>query len=427
MRRLLGLKDLVHDAIDKTTELVEQTHAATGRRVVNMLSIVEPLGDAARAVVGAQRTAAAAVYATIRATNRGVQTLADAGVALAAPVAAERTRATPVESTPRGTLSRWVDAAQGALNAMHGDFLRARDNGLAIRMGVRQDGRTVRLSRASLARAFPDATGRVAVFVHGLGCTEWEWRFRAEALHGDPDVSFGTMLARDLGITPLYVRYNTGLHVSENGRALSDLLGEVVAAYPRRIDEIVLVGHSMGGLVARSAAHYGADRGAAWVDRLGHVICIGAPNLGAPLEKGANLLASALRALDTAATQVPAAILNARSAGIKDLRFGYVVDEDWRGKDPDARLEDNRRDIPFVDGATYYFVAASLTRDPDHPLGQLLGDALVRLPSAAGRAPQPARRIPFHLGRTFGGIGHLTLQNHPDVYAAIRAWLSGGD
>ena len=120
-------------------------------------------------------------------------------------------------------------------------------------------------------------------------------------------------------------------------------------------------------------------------------------------------------------------VLNARSAGIKDLRFGYVVDEDWRGKDPDARLEDNRRDIPFVDGATYYFVAASLTRDPDHPLGQLLGDALVRLPSAAGRAPQPARRIPFHLGRTFGGIGHLTLQNHPDVYAAIRAWLSGGD
>jgi len=416
MRLLLGLRDLIHDAIEKTTDLVEETHDSAASKVLRLLSLAPAtLGDAARLVVGAERLGASVVYETIRITNRGVRVLEDAGIALAGDALPE------AQPGPRPA---WADTARGALNALHGDFLRGRGNALAIRMALKLGGRTLPTSREALATALPDATGKVCLFVHGLGCTEREWSRGAGSDHGDPDTNFGTLLARDLGMTPLYLRYNTGLHISENGRALSRLLTDLVAAYPRPIDEILLFGHSMGGLVARSAAHYGERDRAPWIGRLTHVVCIGSPHLGAPLEKGVNFLASILGRVGAAGTQVPAKILNARSAGIKDLRFGYVVDEDWRGKDPDAFLEDNRNDIPFVESATYAFVAASITRDPEHPLGQLLGDVMVRQGSASGRAPEPSRHIPFRVGRVFGGLHHLQLQNHPEVYAAIKGWLA---
>src|SRR5262249_13101406 len=158
----------------------------------------------------------------------------------------------------------------------------------------------------------------------------------------------------------------------ENGRALARLLSRLDA------EEIVLVGHSMGGLVARSAAAAGGE----WVARLKQVVCIGSPHLGAPLAKGVPVLAAVLRAVDAAGTQVPASVLDGRSAGIRDLRTGC--------------------DVPFVDSVRYAFIAASVTRDPEHPLGQLVGDLLVRLPSAAGE---------IRVGRVLGGVNHLELQN----------------
>jgi pimeloyl-ACP methyl ester carboxylesterase len=236
-------------------------------------------------------------------------------------------------------------------------------------------------------------------------------------------MTFGKLLSRDFGYTPLFVRYNTGVHISENGRRLYELIGELVQSYPVPVDEIIVVGHSMGGLVARSSAHYGAEQKAPWVDRLTHVFCIGSPHFGAPLEKASNALASLLRFFDTPGTQVPAKILNARSS-VKDLRFGYVVDEDWKGRDPDAFLQDNSTGVPFVPTVTYCFVASTLTRDPNHPVSVLLGDVLVRLPSAAGWHKEDARQIPFHRGSILGGIHHLELMNHPEVYDVIRKWLS---
>jgi hypothetical protein len=159
---------------------------------------------------------------------------------------------------------------------------------------------------------------------------------------------------------------------------------------------------------------------------LGHVFCIASPHLGAPLEKGVNLLAGILRTFSTAGTQVPAEILNARSAGIKDLRFGYTLDEEWAGKDPDGVLDDNRQNIPLLSGVCYHFLAATYTNDPRHPMGQLLGDLLVRVPSATGHAAEPARCIPFRSGRVLAGMGHLHLTNHPDVYDVIQECVEAG-
>ena len=213
-------------------------------------------------------------------------------------------------------------------------------------------------------------------------------------MFGGESQSYGSRLKHDLCFTPLYVRYNSGLRISENGHRLSRLLASVVDSWPAEVREIVLVGHSMGGLVARSACHYGNQSGEDWVTDVRHVFCLASPHLGAPLEKAANVAAWALGRLPE--TRPLARVINGRSEGIKDLRFGYLVDEDWQGRDPDALLEDNRHHVPFLETANYYYVGATLSGDPRHPLGHLVGDLLVRFPSASGQGAR-GQRIPFHI------------------------------
>jgi pimeloyl-ACP methyl ester carboxylesterase len=230
------------------------------------------------------------------------------------------------------------------------------------------------------------------------------------------------MLERDLGMTPVYLRYNSGLRVSDNGRELAVRISELVAAFPRPIESLTLIGHSMGGLVCRSAVAHAATADRPWVPRVRAVICLGSPHLGAPLERATHALASALRVFDTPGTQVPAAILEARSAGVKDMRSGGTDAAGRAGRDSDARYDPAQAEAPFVDGVAYYYAAGTVTDDPSHPLAAFVGDGVVP-PSAASGARDPERRLPFRDGRVFGGIDHLRLANHPDVYAQIRDWL----
>ena len=179
----------------------------------------------------------------------------------------------------------------------------------------------------------------------------------------------------------------------------------------------------MGGLVARSAAHYGNALSHAWVGKLSHLLSIGSPHFGAPLERAGNVLASVLGFFDTAGTQVPAKLINARSAGIKDLRFGSVLDEDWRDGDPDAFFTDTSKHAPFVDGVAYGYIAARLQPSGSGALGELLGDMLVQLPSATGQHRDETRHLPFHMGHVLEGINHVALTNHPAVYPQLVRFL----
>jgi pimeloyl-ACP methyl ester carboxylesterase len=288
-------------------------------------------------------------------------------------------------------------------------------------MAVRRGGHDVTITRDGLAAAYPDATPRLAVFVHGLFGDDDNWRLFP--LGGDRAArrTYGERLRDELGFTPLQVRYNTGRHVSDNGRELAQLLDGVVAGWPVGVEELVLVGHSMGGLVARSACHYGEREGRRWTSAVRHVFCLGTPHLGADLEKGANVLAWTFGRLPE--TRALGMLLNARSAGIKDLRFGSCIEEDWCDCDVDEFLRDRCREVPFLADASYYFVGATLN---PAAVGTLLGDLLVRMPSASGRGNGTGRRIPFELdnGHELAGLTHFDLLNHPAVYETLRTWLT---
>ena len=427
MRRLFGLRDLVHDAIEKTTDLVEETHEAAAKKPIAVLSQLEPIGSVARGVDEVRGATAKLVFDSVRLTNRSVQRVSDVGLKLGAKAVAVA-RELGLELKPHALAAPLThpvatdvtERAESALNAVMGDFLAARANGLAIEMRLRADGRDLPIEGAALSAALEGASPKLCLFLHGLGCSDSVWSGGDER---GARTSFGELLARDLGYTCLTVRYNTGLHISENGRTLARLLDALMEAYPVALEEVALVGHSMGGLVARSAAHYARALDAQWIAKLTHVLCIGSPHFGAPLERMGNLVASLLRSFDLAGTQVPAKLINARSAGVKDLRFGSILDEDWRDGDPDAFLTDTSRHAAFVDGVTYGYVAAHAQPDAKGPFTELLGDLLVQLPSASGQHRDPTRHLPFHMGHVIAGVNHVALTTHPAVYAQLKRFL----
>jgi hypothetical protein len=329
--------------------------------------------------------------------------------------------ASKVSALPAATRQR-TNLAVAALNAATGDRLLDSNSPLAIRMALRSGGRGIPVRPERLEAAYPEATPKLAVFLHGLGETENSWRIHADDHHREGSVTYGSRLAGASGYTPLYLRYNTGLHISDNGKRLSDLLTAVVSAWPTSVEEIIIIAHSMGGLVARSACHYGQQAGEPWIPTVRHVFYLGAPHLGAPLERLTSYWTWVLSKSEL--TRPVAALVNRRSAGIKDLRFGYIVDDDWTDCDPDTCLRSHRHNVPLLSTADHYSISATVTTGQRHPFGWIFGDLLVPPASAHGRHPRN-RHVPFDADHRYHleHSHHFDLLNHPAVFDAMEAWL----
>jgi PGAP1-like protein len=400
----VALGDLAARGAGAVTDLVRDTHEAIAARSF----------AAAGASSGPARRGHDAIAALSYAAVRGLS-----GTALrigGRVYSATTSRSTPLADT------RWGSLAIGALNGLYGDRLAERRDPLATPTELRHEGRSVPIAAPVLAARFPAASETLVVFVHGLCETEHAWWLGADPDRGDE--TYGARLERELGHTPLYVRYNTGLHISSAGGELSDLLDELIEAWPVPVDEVVFVGHSMGGLVARSACQAALEgRRGSWVELVRHVFYLGSPHTGADLEKGANVAGWLLAVLPE--SRPFARALNARSAGIKDLRYGYLLGVDWADRDPDERLRSYRHDVPFLDSAAHYFIAATLTADASHPLGRVVGDLLVRQPSAwAGGQHAHEHCFDLDRSRSIGPLSHFGLLNHPAVYEQIRRWVT---
>lgn len=396
-----GLGDLVSLATDRLTAPVEGMHDAIGDRWFGLA------GSSVAPVKRAYRTFTSGVYGSVRMTASALGT----AIGLAAEAADRHNEPPSLWGSPMGS------GIQAAVNALWGDELERRRSPLHVDLGLRDSaGQTIDVHQEAIADAFPHPTSRLLVLVHGLGETEGCW-WRQE----DDDETrrgLGETLAAD-AFTPLSFRYNTGRHVSDNGLDLAELIEDIARVWPVPVDEIAVVGNSMGGLVVRSAVHVGGAAGHAWPRAVRHIVTVGAPHLGAPLEKGTNLVSWGLRIAPE--SRPIGEFLDLRSSGIKDLRFGAVREADWHGADPDALLRDVVGDVSLPDGVAQHFVAGVITADPTHPVGVLVGDLVVRAGSGTGRGR--SRRVEATHLRVFGGMNHTDLLHDPAVHEQIRQWF----
>jgi pimeloyl-ACP methyl ester carboxylesterase len=333
------------------------------------------------------------------------------------------------------------DDAVAIVNGLFGDTFDERRSRLATPMTIRAGDTILPLDREALAAALAATatpiSPRICVMVHGLMSTESIWRIPDSArpdapspTGARPPITYGTLLSADHDVTVLSLRYNTGRHISTNGRQLAHLLNQLVRAWPVRVREINLVGHSMGGLVIRSACHYaGTIRplgrrlplGRRWTSTVRRVVLIGVPNTGAGLEVFVNSASAALWAIPGPATRLIGRGLDRRSAGIKDLRFGAILDDDWLEADPGSRHRTHPHRQLRLRRARYLVIAGTVTSDPEHPIARRIGDALVTESSANGLAGD-GELFPGATTRLFPKVTHNALAHHPDVYEAIAGW-----
>ena len=377
------------------TDVVEAVHA----------TLTRPSGRPRRA-----RGIAGWVYRVVRATAAWI------GRGLDGASAIDRAVRTGGRRGPAAPEDPLREAFVAALNGVLGDALAARGNPLATPMHVRHGGRPLPLDARLLARAVPEPSETLLVRVHGLCMHDGQW----VGDEGDP----GIALAEGLGATLVSLRYNTGRHVSENGRDFAEALRSLTAGWPRPVRRLVVVGHSMGGLVARSAFHYGAAAGHAWPALDAALVTLGTPHHGAPLERVGHYVERLLNA--TRYTAPFARIGQVHSAGVTDLRFGNLIDGDWAGRDPFDRAVDDRRPLPLPDGVACFLVGATTGRGREGWGGRWVGDGLVPLASALGRHPDPARTLDVPADRTWvaEGMTHFDLLRRPEVTARLLEWLA---
>ncbi len=395
---LRGVARLATQATTNISRVAEGVHQ----------SVLSTMGLTGGAQPGQARGLTGLVYQSIRGVTRLVDAGLQAGLARLEPFFAPGTRGTGVQ---------WErEAIVAALNGVMGDRLQQDANPLCTRMGWYQQGLPLDV-RALTASG--SARSKVLVLVHGLCMNDLQWR------HDGHD--HGAFLAQALGYTPVYLRYNSGQHTSINGAELSLLLESLVPSWPVPITELAVLGHSMGGLVARSACHHAAlphAGGSAWLPLLRHLVFLGTPHHGAPLERAGHWIDVLLGS--TPYSRPFARLAQLRSAGITDLRYGHVLDADWRGRDRFRLSPDQRTHLPLPSGVACYAAAATVAARRSPAADRLVGDGLVPLHSALGIHDDTNRTLGFTNAQqaVFYRLGHLALLSDARVAQQLAHWLN---
>ncbi|MBT8115674.1 MAG: GPI inositol-deacylase [Arenicella sp.] len=400
IRNVRGAALLTFDCLAGITSTVRQMHGAIASRALP-LSLSKPdSGEAAPGMISK------AVYAGIQSAIHGLRKSADISLDLF-----NDDSDTALNASGHGLALRSI------LNGICGDHLETTNNTLSAPMCFTTPEIIPRLSKANLETAIPDASGNVAVYVHGLCLSTRSWV-------RDNRPSIGDKLKESANLTPLYLQYNTGRHISTNGRELAAQLNELMQAWPEPIKSLSLIGHSMGGLVIRSACWYAEQEGYAWPRQLKRVLFLGTPHHGAPLEKAGHLLSVAMHSSPYLA---PLDLGKHRSAGIKDLRFGNLLDEDWHGQICGQATPDARRPVPLLKSVDYYFIAATIGQNQHDLTGHAFGDLLVRSGSAIGDHAESHRALDINPAncRILHRRNHFDLLTDGIVQDQIIEWFSG--
>jgi pimeloyl-ACP methyl ester carboxylesterase len=260
-------------------------------------------------------------------------------------------------------------------------------------------------------------TNKICILIHGLVFNETCWQFKDRS-------DYGKKLEEDFGYTPFYLRYNTGLHISDNGQELAILLEELYQNYPTKIEEVYFVCHSMGGLLMHSAAYYAQEEGFDWVKKTKKVFLLGTPHLGSFFERFANVTTNILQRVPNWHTRLVGKVINLRSAGIKDLRYGYLREEDWKDKNPDSLLENTKNEVPKLENVEYFIISGRLTKEETHWVNCFFGDILVSKKSANAHFIE-SKEIDSESDNSiqFAATHHFKLLTMDEVYEKIKFWI----
>jgi pimeloyl-ACP methyl ester carboxylesterase len=381
---LHGLSLLAVDGVLGTVGLVEQVHCA-------IAGLAPPVG---RVAPGTTRGITGLVYRSIHGVTRSVGLASDFALSRVVPLLPQRS------SSPER------ERLLAVINGVVGDHLAERANPLAIDMRLRRDGRALDLDHSAALRP----GRRLLISVHGLCMNDLQWQ------RGEDSQALPEQLAASLGYTPLYLHYNTGRAIAANGRDFAELLEGLVAQWPEPVEELVLIGHSMGGLVLVSACHHAVQAGHAWANRVRRIVTLGSPHHGAPLERIGHRVESLLALSPYSA---PFNRLGAiRSAGITDLRYGNVTGT-W--PDPDDLPET----ATLPEHVACHVIAATTDSRADSLKSRYLGDGLVPVDSALGRHTDPSRCLPVRPEhrQVVCNTRHIGLLSDRSVQQTLHDWL----
>jgi len=293
----------------------------------------------------------------------------------------------------------WQDHVAAIANGVLGDWLDQRGNPLAIDLQVLHNGNP--LNPHQPAPVSPERT--LIVLTHGLTELESIWDYP-----GHPGIHYGTGLAHLMAATPLCLRYNSGRPIYRNGQELAATMETLVENWPVPVERILFLGHSMGGLLVRSACHQGSAVGHQWINQVDSCVYLGSPHDGSWLARAAHGTAGMLQKMPRDYLKVMGDVIDVRSEGIRNLTRGEVL--------PERRMR-----APLLPTANHYAISGLLANNPRHPINTLFGDALVHEDSARG-AGQPGWELTDYAA--FPGINHIRLTHNPAVYRQLREWLA---
>ncbi len=397
---------LATDAVHSITRVTEGVHQ----------SVWAQLGVRNRAQPQRTQGLTAWVYKAIHGLTYAVGRGVDTALARLQPTL-ER-----LEGSNPGSPER--EAVLAALNGVMGDHLLQSQSPLATAMTLRWDGQPIWGPDGSLTHETATAATRpqkkVLLLIHGLCRNDLQWNTE----HEGQAVNHGKTLAQAMGCSLITLRYNTGLHISSNGQELALQLEKLLADWPVPLQEIHVLAHSMGGLVMRSCVHAAFKSKQRWPKRLKTIVFLGTPHHGAPLERAGNRVDVILAS--TPYTAPFSRLAQLRSSGITDLRYGLLLDEDWRGRDRFRRAPDHRTALPLPEGVACYAVAGTVAGKRGLLAERLLGDGLVPLHSALGQHYDPARSLHFAKTSTFIAYrtNHMALLSSPAVTAQLLTWFN---
>lgn len=389
---LRGVKSLAVDAVTGVSGIVESMHQTIG-------SFAGFLGNS-----DTQRTQGltGGVYKSINLITELVGSGLDTLLLQLDKVLGDNTAST-----------RKREAVLAAVNGVLGDHLQATNNPLQTPMQFRFNGES--FDQQVLNKAIEKADGKLLVLVHGSCMNDLQWNRQ--------DHDHGKVLAEELGYARLYLHYNTGLHISENGSNFAGLLENLLKESPENT-KITLLAHSMGGLVTRSACYYAEQAAYRWLTQLDSLIFLGTPHHGAPLEKGVNLIDNIIEI--NAYSKPFSRLLQIRSSGFTDLRYGNLIAGDWEEQNRFKVQGDQRTPVPLPQNVACYTIAATKGETQSKLNDKLIGDGLVTLDSALGEHKNPALQLNFPQSNQWIGrkMDHWDLLNHGAVYTKLKSWLT---